>query len=254
MEVDPLLFAMSDPTRRAVFELVARESRSVADLASNFPVSRPAISQHLKVLLETGLVTVTDSGTRRIYTAAPEGLAVLRAWTDQVWDRLLDRYTQAASEEAHMTNLTDRVVPVVKTRVVPLSQWEAFDLFTTRMVEWWPVVTHSINGEDTRDVRFEGHVGGGVIEVGPTGEEVRWADVTAWSPPHRFRLSWHPNPDPVAASALEVRFFEEPEGGTRLVLEHSGWEEFGDEAMALRDQYESGWDIVLEPYLGACAR
>lgn len=89
------IVALADGTRRAVFEHVARAPSSVGDIAAQLPVSRPAVSQHLKVLSDAGLVACRPAGTKRIYAVRPEGLAALRAYLDTVWDRAL---TQFAAE------------------------------------------------------------------------------------------------------------------------------------------------------------
>lgn len=86
------LAALSDPTRRAVFEAVAAKPQSVADLAREQPVSRPAVSQHLRVLAEAGLVKATPQGTRRIYALDPTGLIALRRYLDQFWTDTLGAY------------------------------------------------------------------------------------------------------------------------------------------------------------------
>lgn len=88
---DPFL-ALADPTRRALFEALAEGSSPVAPLAARFPVSRPAVSQHLKVLSEAGLVTVRAEGTRRVYAIRPEGLAELHRWLDRFWGDVLIRF------------------------------------------------------------------------------------------------------------------------------------------------------------------
>lgn len=143
------------------------------------------------------------------------------------------------------------VAPVIKTREVPLAVEEAFGLFTDRLDTWWPLDAFSIGvdekGETPVAVRFEGRVGGRVVEVMADGTEYVWAEVVAWSPPERFVLAWHPSIDPSAASILEVRFSPSPTGSS-VYLEHRGWEEFGDRALEVRGQYEPGWDRVLAPY------
>ncbi|MCB1336557.1 MAG: winged helix-turn-helix transcriptional regulator [Maritimibacter sp.] len=83
------IVALADPTRRQLFELLAAHPGPVGALAEHLPVSRPAVSQHLKVLSEAGLVTVRAEGTRRIYAVRREGLAELRAWIDGFWDDVL---------------------------------------------------------------------------------------------------------------------------------------------------------------------
>mgnify|MGYP005990362551 CR=1 FL=1 len=84
--------ALADPTRRQVFELVARTPSHVQILADKLPVSRPAVSQHLKVLRDAGLVGAKKEGTRQIYFADQRGLAGLRRWMDQFWDEALANY------------------------------------------------------------------------------------------------------------------------------------------------------------------
>ena len=86
------LDALADPTRRAVFERVARAPAAVGAIAEEMPVSRPAVSQHLKVLKEAGLVTDSADGTRRIYRLDPRGLGALREWLDQFWGAALDDF------------------------------------------------------------------------------------------------------------------------------------------------------------------
>ena len=83
------LSALADPTRRAVFERLRRGPASVGEVAAKLPVSRPAVSQHLKALKDAGLVGHRAAGTRRVYYIDPEGLGELRRWLDQFWDDTL---------------------------------------------------------------------------------------------------------------------------------------------------------------------
>lgn len=87
---------LGDPTRRAIFELLARRPCSVGELAQQLPVSRPAVSQHLRVLKDGGLVISRAEGTRRVYRLNPDGVAALRAWLDRVWDEALTAFQKAA--------------------------------------------------------------------------------------------------------------------------------------------------------------
>jgi DNA-binding transcriptional ArsR family regulator len=77
--------AIADPNRRHLLEELRRGPKTVSQLASGLPVSRPAVSQHLKVLLDAGLVTATSSGTRRIYSVSDAGFVRLNLWLDQFW-------------------------------------------------------------------------------------------------------------------------------------------------------------------------
>jgi DNA-binding transcriptional ArsR family regulator len=91
--------ALSDPTRRQVFERLGRGPRAVGELADGLPVSRPAVSQHLKVLKEAGLVTDRAEGTRRVYQIDPHGLGQVRAWFDQFWDAALAAFAAEAERQ-----------------------------------------------------------------------------------------------------------------------------------------------------------
>ena len=88
------LTALADPTRRALFERLHRGAASVGELAAELPVSRPAVSQHLKALKVAGLVNDKPAGARRVYYIDPEGLGELRRWLDQFWDRALESFKQ----------------------------------------------------------------------------------------------------------------------------------------------------------------
>lgn len=99
---DPLsttFAALADPTRRAIFERLADEPQSVGSLAARLPVSRPAVSQHLKALKEAGLVEDQAQGTSRIYRIDPQGLGPIRRWLDQQWERSLANFKHIAERE-----------------------------------------------------------------------------------------------------------------------------------------------------------
>ncbi len=87
--MDAAVRALAEPTRREILDLVRHTERTVSDIASEFDVSRPAISQHLRVLADAELVNVRSEGTRRLYSARPEGLVELRSWMDQFWNDAL---------------------------------------------------------------------------------------------------------------------------------------------------------------------
>src|SRR5882757_2956555 len=91
--------ALGDDTRRAIFELLAEGPSAVGELAAELPVSRPAVSQHLKVLKEVGLVLDRQEGTRRLYQVDTAGLAVLRTYLDQFWERSLAAFEATAREQ-----------------------------------------------------------------------------------------------------------------------------------------------------------
>jgi DNA-binding transcriptional ArsR family regulator len=91
--------ALGDPTRRAIFERVAAHPASVGEQARGLPVSRPAVSQHLRVLKEAGLVRETPEGTRRVYRLDPRGIGAMRDWLDAHWSAALDAFQEFADVE-----------------------------------------------------------------------------------------------------------------------------------------------------------
>ena len=95
--------ALADPTRRTIFELVITRPRSVAQLADELPVSRPAVSHHLRLLRTAGLVTGRPEGTRRIYHADPDGLAEMRAQLERFWSQLLANFKQLVAQSVEDT-------------------------------------------------------------------------------------------------------------------------------------------------------
>ena len=98
--MDAALRAISEPTRREILRLVWSEERAAGDIASHFRVTRAAVSQHLRVLSQSGLVTSRSAGTRRVYAVSPEGLGALRTWMDEFWARALDGFRAAAEDAA----------------------------------------------------------------------------------------------------------------------------------------------------------
>jgi DNA-binding transcriptional ArsR family regulator len=95
-----VLDALGDPTRRAVLEVLRGGARPVGEIAARLPVSRPAVSQHLRVLKEAGLVRDRQQGTRRLYSVDASGLSALRAYLESYWDTALGAFKEAADRAA----------------------------------------------------------------------------------------------------------------------------------------------------------
>ena len=96
MAYPQMLTALADPTRRQIFETIVERPRNVGELADQLPVTRPAVSQHLRVLRDVGLVVDRKEGTRRIHSANPAGLAELRAYVERMWTDALADFATAA--------------------------------------------------------------------------------------------------------------------------------------------------------------
>lgn len=101
MTYSTVLNALSDPTRRALYDMLRERPRYVGELADRLPVSQPAVSQHLRVLREAGLVEWRPVGTRRVYQPSPEGVRALRDYVESLWDDVLGAF-KAAHDEAEM--------------------------------------------------------------------------------------------------------------------------------------------------------
>ena len=101
--LDFCLVALADPTRRRIFERLSARPSAVRDLARALPVSRPAVSQHLKALKLAGLVKVTAEGTRRIYRINPAGLKETRNYFDRFWNKALERFKSEAEKQGEQT-------------------------------------------------------------------------------------------------------------------------------------------------------
>jgi uncharacterized protein YndB with AHSA1/START domain len=145
------------------------------------------------------------------------------------------------------------IEPVRRSVTVARPVEDAFRVFTDGIATWWPLQSHSIAAMASDGARvpetvvLEGRPGGRFYERGPDGVEGYWGTVTHWEPPHRVVIEWKVNPNAAAPTEIEVSF--SPEGdGTRVVLEHRGWEQLGAEAEESRASYSDGWAGVMGAY------
>ena len=134
-----------------------------------------------------------------------------------------------------------------KTVTVDCPVEKAFRVFTTDTLSWWPVESHSIH-ETVSQIVLEPRVGGEVYELSTTGEKGHWADVLEWEPPSRLVLAWNILNREERPTEVEVRFLPEG-GGTRVELEHRGWERLLEGGTEKRENYDGGWDFVLGKYV-----
>lgn len=145
-----------------------------------------------------------------------------------------------------------------KSAVVSASPEKAFEVFTEGIATWWPIETHSIQALDKEagppeTVVFVTGPGGRVYERTTSGEEAHWANVLVWEPPTRLVLEWKVNPDAAAPTEIEVRFTPEGEG-TRVDLEHRGFERLGKDAEEGHKSYSQGWPSVFQGYVEAVGK
>jgi DNA-binding transcriptional ArsR family regulator/uncharacterized protein YndB with AHSA1/START domain len=249
--------ALGDPTRRAIFERLAERPRAVGELATELPVSRPAVSQHLKVLKDARLVVDRRAGTRRIYQLDPAGLGVLRADLEQFWSKSLAAYKQVVEQTSKGGPMTTHAVETsVRTQIVVEAPIErAFSVFTEDFDKIKPR-EHNLLGVDIAETVFEPRVGGRIYDRGVDGSECHWARVLAYEPPDRVVFSWDISPqwqveaDLEKTSEVEVRFIAETSERTRVELEHRNLDRHGAGWEAERDAVggEGGWPLYLRRF------
>ncbi|UWQ21047.1 metalloregulator ArsR/SmtB family transcription factor [Jannaschia sp. W003] len=223
MTYDRILAALADPTRRAVLDRLRDGPRPVGRIAEGLPVSRPAVSQHLKALLEAGLVERERQGTRNLYALAPGGAEPLAQWLGALVER----------RRAPEGGLRREVV-------VPMPAPEAWAMLTEDLSLWWPVgqVSQSAMGAGAlpQAVTLEAVPGGRLREVLFDGTEGVWAEVEE-AGPRKLAFRWRLG----VPGRVEWTAVRDP-GGARVAVEHD------DAAAAFM------WDLVLVERFGAAAR
>ena len=146
------------------------------------------------------------------------------------------------------TTSPDETLLVHKTLDLACAPDTAFRVFTEEIGRWWPLASHALGA--AVDCAVEGWVGGRIFQRDTEGNETSWGRVLAWSPPQGLRFSWHLRNAEELAQEVAVRFTVAGTG-TRLTLEHRGFEKRPDEAQALVESYDVGWDRVLAEYRAA---
>lgn len=247
---------LGDRTRRTIFERLADRAQTVGELAADLPVSRPAVSQHLRVLKDAGLVVDQPIGNRRIYRVSPEGVAALREELDGFWTRALGAYQRAIEQDEGDVMATQTAQDSVRKQIVVEAGIErAFAVFTERFGDFKPP-EHNILGVELAETVFERRVGGNIYDRAVDGSECRWARVLAYEPPNRVVFSWDLDPrwqvesDLARTSEVEVRFVAESPVRTRVELEHRHIERHGEgwESVQAGVDSEGGWPLYLRRY------
>jgi uncharacterized protein YndB with AHSA1/START domain len=153
--------------------------------------------------------------------------------------------------------MRQEIEPIVRTVTVPGSTERAFHVFTQQMGTWWPLDTHSIAvdqelGQRAETLKVDAREGGRIEEVLEDGSTRDWGGIVLWEPPLRVVYAWKPNDNPTPSTEVDVRFA--PSGdGTRVEVEHRGWEGLGDWSERIHPLYasEGGWTLVLERFRSA---
>src|SRR5882672_2281444 len=248
---------LADPTRRTIFERLIERPSAVGELAAELAVSRPAVSQHLKVLKDAGLVVDKRAGKQRIYQVDRDGLAALRAELDRFWTKTLAAYKTVVEQPTQGDPMSIQAADTsVRTSIVveaPISR--AFKVFTEDFGSFKPA-EHNMLKVEIAETVFEPKVGGFLYDRGVDGSVCRWARVLAYEPPNRVLISWDISPqwqietDPERSSEVEVRFVPETAERTRVELEHRELDRHGDSWEAVREgvDNEGGWPTYLRRF------
>lgn len=227
MTYEAILTALADPTRRRVLDRLRGGPLPVGRIAADLPVSRPAVSQHLRVLRDAGLVSMETRGTRNLYTLVAGGAAPLLAWLGDL---------RAVPPDAPGPPGWSRALT---TRLTPTEAWQ---LFCEDLAIWWPVARVSLSarsdGALPQSVVLSPHVGGTLREVLFDGREGIWATVTAAKSPAMIALDWQLGTDETIPVTVT---FEAGSGGSRVTLRQPG---------AAQDT-AAMWDAVLDRFAAA---
>lgn len=238
-DIDVALNALGDATRRSIVGRLAAGPLDVGGICSGMSIGRTAVSMHLRVLKDAGLVIDQAVGNRRVYRLEPSALRELRDHLDWYWERSLAAYQQAAEARARELDVeTAREIVVTKTVRVDAPLAVAFEVFIGQA--WWPVATHHLAQPAGVEVVLEPFQGGRWYERGADGTETQWGTVLAWQPPHRLLLTWQVSAewtyeeDPGRGSQIEITFTAEGPGTTCVVLAHRHLEGYGPESERMR--------------------
>ena len=238
-DIDTALEALGDATRRRIISRLASGPLDVSALSDGMPVGRTAISMHLRVLKEAGLVRDRSEGTRRVYSLEPDALQRLRNHLDWYWERSLAAFQEAAEARGKDEPMfLEQEIVVSKSVTVAASLAVAFDVFVEH--RWWPVTTHHIAETPGVTAVLEPFAGGRWYEVDAAGVETDWGRVLAWQPPYRILLTWQVDPDwrytadPELGSEIEITFTEVEPGSTRVDLTHRHLQRYGEQTERMR--------------------
>jgi hypothetical protein len=144
------------------------------------------------------------------------------------------------------------IEPLRLTFDVPCPPTLAFEVWTGRIDGWWPA-DHTASGEPDATVVLEPRPGGRIFERTAGGIEHDWGEVTVWEPPDRFVYLWHLRRDRADATEVEIRFAPLGPAGTRVEIEHRGWERLGAGGQEWRDRNMGGWSTLLPHFRAAIA-
>ncbi len=231
--LDTALQAILEPNRREILRLVQANEMNAGEIAAKFAVTRPAISQHLGVLMDAGLLTMRRQGTQRLYRARPEGLKELREFLDEFWEESLERLADLAEAEERR-NMTTRQADVIeKTIRIAAKPETIFSFFTDpqKMIKWKGI-----------DARLDPRPGG-TYRVNINGQDVAIGKYVEIIPYKKvvFTWGWEATGHPMPPGSSTVEITLTPDGDTTVLrLLHSGIP-----TQELRNVHAIGWDHFM---------
>ena len=148
----------------------------------------------------------------------------------------------------------DELPPIIREFEVACSVEHAFDMWTRQIDLWWPLERHSVSQENAASVKVEAKLGGRIFETTRDGKQIVWGAVNVWEPPSRFGYLWHiKEEDASEATQVTVTFTALGPARTRIVIEHTGWENAGRQAGPRWEGNARGWDGAIPAFIAVIA-
>ncbi len=244
--------ALGDPNRRAILTLLGRRPRSVGELAAALPISRPAVSWHLRLLKEAGLVEEERIGTRRIYHLRREGLDGVARLPRAGLGRRRDAVSAGGRE--HRATSGAMIEPLRLAFDVACSPEHAFVIWTERIGCVVAGRPHRLAASRTSRSCSRAASAGGSSSAPRPGPSTTGARSRSGSRRIGSATCWHLRRDRADATEVEIRFVRARRRATRVEIEHRGWERLGAEGQAWRDRNMGGWSTLLPHFVEAAER
>jgi len=214
-------------------------------------ISRPAVSRHLRLLKDAGMVAEEARGTRRIYHLQAEGMQAVQAYLENVWGDAADTVSLVRREYRRRGDKMNS--PLKMSFEVACSAEHAFRTWTSEIGTWWPS-DHTVTGEPDLKIVIQGRAGGRIYERTADGVEHDRGEVTVWGPPTQLGYLWYLRQDRADASEVDIRFVALGANATRVEIEHGGWERLGAAGEERRAKNIVGWETLLPHIRAAVAR
>ncbi len=228
--------ALGDSNRRQILRLLSDGDKPVQEIADAMSISRPAVSRHLRLLKDAGMVAEQAQGTRRIYHLQEQGMEAVQAYLEGVWGEAAARFRLLGENTDERSGSMSE--PLKLSFDVACSPEHAFRVWTSSIGTWWPS-DHTVSGQAGLEIVLQGGVGGRIYERTAEGVENDWGKVTIWEPPTRLAYEWHLRQDRADATEVEIRFRAQGASATRVEIEHRGWERLGRSGGERRAQNRS---------------